>query len=388
MKDSFSLFELNQHLRRVITFNMRESLWVRCEISDMNHNRGFVYLSLVDRDNQRLRAKSGAMIRPKDLENIKKNVGDAVWSILQAGQQVLLLVSVEYTELYGITLVVKEIEAAFTIGQQELQRLATLKRLQEEQFLDLNRQLDLPSVPQRIAVISSKEAAGLQDFLQHLHNNPHHFAFKTELFQAAVQGVNVSKEIVQQIESIESQADNFDCIVIVRGGGARLDLMGFDDFEVCKAIATCELPVLTGIGHDVDETLADLVSHSSMKTPTAVADFLVQSVLNFEVLLNRSAIDLQQVLQRRMRNEAVRLDNLQNRLSYANKTYFQFEQRNLDILENKLDLILPDRTLQRGFALLYDEDGLPVKSVNQLRAGQVLTVRLQDGEFVVRIEEM
>ena len=388
MKDSFSLFELNQHLRRVITFNMRESLWVRCEISDMNQNRGFVYLSLVDRDNQRLRAKSGAIIKPKDLESIKKSVGDAIWSILQAGQQVLLLVAVEYTELYGITLSVKGIEAAFTIGQQELQRLATLKRLQEEQFLDLNRQLDLPPVPQRIAVISSKEAAGLQDFLQHLHNNPHHFAFKTELFQAAVQGMNVSKEIVQQIESIESQANNFDCVVIVRGGGARLDLMGFDDFEVCKAISTCELPVLTGIGHDIDETLADLVAHSSMKTPTAVADFLVQSVLNFEVLLNRSAIDLQQVLQRRMRNETLRLDNLQNRLSYANKTYFQFEQRNLDVLENKLEFILPDRTLQRGFALIYDEDGLPVKSVNQLKAGQSLTVKLQDGEFVVRIEEI
>jgi exodeoxyribonuclease VII large subunit len=200
--------------------------------------------------------------------------------------------------------------------------------------------------------------------------------------------VNVSKEIVQQIESIESQANNFDCVVIVRGGGARLDLMGFDDFEVCKAISTCELPVLTGIGHDIDETLADLVAHSSMKTPTAVADFLVQSVLNFEVLLNRSAIDLQQILQRRMRNETLRLDNLQNRLSYANKTYFQFEQRNLDVLENKLEFILPDRTLQRGFALVYDDDGLPVKSVNQLRSGQSLTVKLQDGEFVVRIEEI
>lgn len=386
MKDSFSLFELNQHLRRVISFNMRESLWVRCEISDINFNRGFVYLSLVDRDEQRLRAKSSALIRPKDLENIKKSVGEALWSILQAGQQVLIQVSVEYTELYGISLAVKDLEAAFTVGQLELQRIATMKRLEEEQFLDLNRQLELPLVPQRVAVISSKEAAGLQDFLQHLHNNPHRFSFQTSLFQAAVQGVNVSRELVQQIDNIEAQADNFDCVVIVRGGGAKLDLMGFDDFEVCKAIATCELPVLTGIGHDVDETLADLVAHSSMKTPTAVADFLVQRVLNFEMQLNRSAIDLQQVLQRRLHNEGLLLDNLHGRLGYASRMYLQQEQRGLDLLENKLEMLLPEKTLQRGFVLLYDENGMAIKSVEQLSKGQLLRLRLQDGEVELRVE--
>jgi exodeoxyribonuclease VII large subunit len=252
----------------------------------------------------------------------------------------------------------------------------------------LNRQLDLSPAPQRIAVISSKEAAGLQDFLQHLHNNPHRFAFNTELFQAAMQGVNLSHEVVMQIESIEAQAKDFDCIVIVRGGGAKLDLMGFDDFEVCKAIATCELPVLTGIGHDVDETLSDLVAHSSMKTPTAVADFLVQSLLNFESELNRTAIELQQIVQKRLMNETLKLDNLFNRFNFAISSAIRFEQRNLDILENKLELLLPEHTLKRGFAMIYDESGMPLRSISEISENQQLILKLSDGEIVVRVERI
>lgn len=388
MKQSFSLYELNQHLRRVISFNMNEPLWIRCEISDLNLNRGFVYLSLVDRDEQKIRAKSNGMIRPRDLEQIKKNLGDAVWSILKAGQQVMLQVFVEYTELYGITLSVRDIETSFSIGQLELQRMQTYKRLQDEQFFDLNRQLELSPAPQRIAVISSKEAAGLQDFLQHLHNNPHRFAFKTELFQAAMQGVNLSNEVVMQIESIEAQANNFDCIVIVRGGGAKLDLMGFDDFEVCKAIATCELPILTGIGHDIDETLSDLVAHSSMKTPTAVADFLVQSLLNFESELNRTAIELQQIVQKRLMNDTLKLDNLLNRLNFAVSSALRLEQSNLDILENKLNMLLPENTLNRGFAMIYNEMGIPLRSVSEITENQLLILKLSDGEIVVRVESL
>lgn len=384
---SFSLLELNQHLKRVVAFNMRTPLWLRCEISSANYNRGFVYMQLVDRDDYSLRAKASAVLRPRELEKIKKRIGDALWTILQAGQQVLMQVGVEFSELYGLSLVVNDLDTAFTIGQQELQRMTTLKRLEEEQFLELNHQLDLPLVPQRIAVISSKDAAGLQDFLQQLHNNPHHYAFQTELFQAAVQGVNVAKEVIQQIETIEAQQAYFDCIVIVRGGGARLDLMGFDDFEVCKAVAACELPVLTGIGHDVDETLVDLVAHTAMKTPTAVAEFLIQQILNFEMSINRAAIDLQQVLQRRLQNELLQLDKLQQRLEYTNKIRFQEALRTLDSLEQKLDLLLPEKTLARGFALLSDTSGKPINSIHQVATGQTLYVQLKDGVLKVVVND-
>jgi exodeoxyribonuclease VII large subunit len=384
--NSFSLYELNQHLRRVISFNMKESVWIRAEISDYKYNKGIIYLSLVDRDDFQLKAKSNAIIWPKDIENIKKNIGDGIWTILQVGQQILIEVLVEFSELHGLSLIVKNLDLSFSIGQLELQRAATLKRLEEEQFLELNKQLDFPLVPQRIAVISSKDAAGLQDFLQHLHHNHYNYAFKTELFQAAMQGNNLSSEVVEQIEIIETQSDQFDCIVIVRGGGAKLDLMGFDDYNVCKAIATSELPVLTGIGHDINETLSDIVAKYSMKTPTAVADFLVQRVLNFEMELNKIAIELKQNLQHRLKNEEIILNSIFKKIELSSKLLIQKEKQFLELLENQLELMLPDSTLERGFTLIYDSNGIPVNSVRQLSQQDEILIRFKDGEVKVKIE--
>lgn len=384
----FSLYELNQHLRRVLSFNMRETIWVECELADVNFNRGMVYLSMVERDDFQLRAKSRGIIRPRDLDKIKKKIGDPLWSILQIGQQVLLEVQPEFSELYGMSLQVKGLEAAYTIGQMELQRMATLKKLEAEQFTQLNRQLQLPLVPQRIAIISSKEAAGLRDFLEQLHNNPHHYAFKTELFQAAVQGVNVSREIVEQIATIEAHQQNFDAIVMVRGGGARLDLMGFDDFEVCKAVALCELPVITGIGHEVDETLADLVAHTALKTPTAVADYLVQRILQFEASLQRATLDLQQLVRRRLQNERMRMDQMEQRLRSGLQARFRQESRELQMLEQKLELLLPQKTLERGFAIVSNEKGELIRSIDQVKAGESLFLQLEDGVLKVSVEEL
>ena len=384
--NSFSLYELNQHLRRVISFNMKESVWIRAEISDYKYNKGIIYLSLVDRDDFQLKAKSNAILWPKDIENIKKNIGEGIWTILQVGQQILIEVLVEFSELHGLSLIVKNLDLSFSIGQLELQRAATLKRLEEEQFLELNKQLDFPMVPQRIAVISSKDAAGLQDFLQHLHHNHYNYAFKTELFQASMQGNNLSSEVVEQIEIIETQSDQFDCIVIVRGGGAKLDLMGFDDYNVCKAIATSELPVLTGIGHDINETLSDIVAKHSMKTPTAVADFLVQRVLSFEMELNKIAIELKQNLQQRLKNEEIILNSIFKKIELSSKLLIQKEKQFLELLENQLELMLPDSTLERGFTLIYDSNGIPVNSVRQLSQHDEILIRFKDGEIKVKIE--
>ena len=384
--NSFSLFELNQHIRRVISFNMKETIWIRAEISDYKYNKGIIYLSLVDRDEYQVKAKSSAIIWPKDVENIKKNIGDGIWTILQLGQQILIEVLVEFSEIHGLSLIVKNLDLSFSIGQLELQRASTLKRLEEEQFLDLNKQLNLPLVPQRIAVISSKDAAGLQDFLQHLHHNHYKYAFKTELFQAAMQGNSLSKEIVEQIEVIENQSDKFDCIIIVRGGGAKLDLMGFDDYEVCKAIATSELPVITGIGHDINETLSDVVAKYSMKTPTAVADFLIQRVLNFEMEINKIAVELKQNLLNKIKNEELVLNSIFKKIELSSKLLVQKEKQFLELLENQLELMLPDSTLERGFTLIYNSKGIPVNSIHQLNQHDEILIRFKDGELKVKIE--
>lgn len=385
MITSFSLFELNEHLKRVITLNMRESIWINCEIADVNSHRGNVYLSLVERDDFQIKAKAEAVIWGRALDAISKKIGDSLWSILQIGRQVLLSVQVEFHEVHGIKLSVKDIDLSFTIGQLELKRIETLKTLQAEQFIDLNAQVPTQLVWQRIAIISSSNAAGLQDFLEQLRANPHQYKFQYEIFHASVQGVNMSDEIIAQLAKIDACKDDFDCVAIVRGGGARLDLMGFDDYDLCVAIATCELPVLTGIGHDVDETLADLVAYQSLKTPTAVADFLIHRMLVFESNLMEYALEIKQLAIQKINFASTQLDLLQQQIKNAALLRFKTAHQELERVAERLHLLNPDTILKRGFVLATDENGLLVLRSQDFVVGKEYTLHLTDGKVKVRL---
>ncbi|MCP4441682.1 MAG: exodeoxyribonuclease VII large subunit [Aureispira sp.] len=379
----FSLFELNQHLHRVVAFNMRQPIWIRCELADVSNSRGNLYLSLVDRDEYKVRAKANAVFWKSDQNRVHKKIGDSLWTILQAGSQVLMEVLVEFTELYGFQLIVKNVDLSFTVGQLELQRIATMRKLEADQFFDLNKQLDFNIVPQRIAVISSKTAAGLQDFLNQLHQNPYGYTFRTELFAAAMQGANVETEVVQQIEIIEARQTEFDCIVIVRGGGARLDLMGFDSYKLCVAIATSELPIITGIGHDIDEVLADLVAHQALKTPTAAAEFLVNQVLNFEATLEQTYLQITQFAQHHIQQAQVYLETTEQKLGLLVQQHLNYHTQLLQNLEEKAKLLDPQNTLDRGFSIVTNQDGKVLNTIEEAKSGDILKIRFGDGDIEV-----
>ncbi|MFK7798337.1 MAG: exodeoxyribonuclease VII large subunit [Aureispira sp.] len=382
---SFSLFELNEHLKRVIAFNMREQLWVRCEIADVGSSKGSVYLSLVERNDFKVSARADAVIWGRVVEELQKKIGDSLWSILQTGRQILALVQVEFHEYFGMKLSIKDIDPSVTIGQLELQRAQTLKKLTEEQFTTLNAQVATRAVWQRIAVISSATAAGLQDFLQQLQENAYGYRLEYELFNAVVQGANVGKEVGAALEKIEARQEEFDCVVIVRGGGARLDLMGFDQYDLCVAIATCELPVLTGIGHDIDETLADLVAYTSLKTPTAVAEYLVQRLMNYEQAVLQYAEAIQQQALTQIQEQQRLLERLQERL--AALAIHQIERAGQELLqlEERLRLLNPQHILARGFAAVAHLDGRPITSIQELEAGQRYHLHLADGQITITI---
>lgn len=383
---SFSLYQLNEHLKRVVSFNMRQTIWVNCEVAEVSNSKGNVFLSLVERADYELKAKAEAMIWRKDLTKISQKIGDSLWSILQVGRQVLLQVQVEFHEYYGLKLIVKDIDPSVTIGQLELQRLQVLKKLQTEKFTELNQQLPTPIVWQRLAIISSSNAAGLQDFFSQLNDNPYQYHFECELFEAAMQGVYLSGEIMQQLQAIEKRKDEFDAIVIVRGGGARLDLMGFDDYELCVAIATTELPVLTGIGHDIDESLADLVAFQSLKTPTAVADYLLHQTLQFESYLQELQHKIQYSLQQRYQQEQSRLEQTGLYLKTLLQSKWAEENKKIDALADKIQLLNPEQILKRGFAAVMDTSGVMVSSINQLEKNTTYTLQLADGKVSFRLE--
>lgn len=375
----FSLLELNEHLKRVIAFNMREALWIRCELADVGNSKGSIYLSLVERSDFKVSARAEAIIWGRTLKELQQRIGDSLWSILQPGRQVLVQVETEYHEYFGMKLHIKDLDPSVTIGQVELQRAQTLKKLEQEQFTQLNAQVPTPRVWQRIAVISSSTAAGLQDFLQQLQQNSYGYQFKYELFQAVVQGVHVAEEVRQALVAIEARRAEFDCVVIVRGGGARLDLMGFDHYDLCVAVATCELPVITGIGHDIDETLADLVAHTSLKTPTAVAEYLVQRAADYEATLTDYQLRLQRLALEYIHIQQLVVERLETQLQQVVEQRLAQAHQDLEQWSDKLHLLDPQTILNRGFALLTDTEGTPIYNRDQLKTGASYTLRLADG---------
>jgi exodeoxyribonuclease VII large subunit len=362
--NQFSLYELNQHLRRVISFNLSEPLWIKAEIADVNFHKNSCYISLVERDDFQLKARADASIWANNLQKMQQKIDENILGqLLQKGSQVLILVLVEYQEQYGLRLSIQDIDLNFTLGKLEQDKIETWSKLDKAELINKNKSLFLPTVCKRIAVISSPEAAGYQDFMQQLENNPFGFSFETQLFPATMQGLAVGKDILAQMATIAHQKSIFDCIVIVRGGGAKLDLAAFDEFLTCGAIANAPLAVLTGIGHEIDISLADKVAHTQLKTPTAVADFLIN---RFVMLQNQ-------------------LDSFKNRLKNAYTYHVLQKQNKLQQLKTRFAQAQIEHVLSRGFAVLLDKDGNRITTIFQLQAIKNLTVRLADGTINLQV---
>lgn len=316
MENKFSLLELNEYIRQVLILNFSEAIWVSCEISQVNQSRGHFWMDLVEKDllTDAVSAKSSAVLWRRDYLRLQMELGTSLDSILQDGMQVLLKVKINYHEAYGMKFIVEEIDPGYTLGQLEIKRQETILKLRKKGLFELNTSLKLPKVIQRIAVLSSETAAGLQDYLVQVKNNQYGYQFENQLFATAMQGKGVEKEMRSRLKSIERRRDEFDAVVIIRGGGARLDLSAFDGYGLCEIIAKFPLPILTGIGHDVDETVVDLVAHTALKTPTAVADFILNHNATFEGEMQHLARYVQQQSVRELKQQEMQLQQTEQTL--------------------------------------------------------------------------
>lgn len=276
---ALSLSELNLHIAQSLKSSLSPRYWVRAEISDITiHSRGHCYLELIDKPEELLTitAKQRATIWANTFQLIGAYFESETGMQLQSGLKVMLQVSVEFHSLYGMSLNVHDIEPSYTIGEEELQRKRIIAQLHAEGIFYDNKSLTLSLFPQKIAIISSEQAAGYQDFLNHLTDNAYNLAFSVELFHVSMQGVHVEQSIIQALDAIFAKESCFDAVIIIRGGGAKTDLRWFDNYTIASHIAQFPLPIITGIGHDKDLTITDMIAHTSLKTPTAVADFLIQ----------------------------------------------------------------------------------------------------------------
>lgn len=406
---SVTLFELNEYLRRILALNLPEALWIRCEIAQINEARGHCFLELVQKSEseENIVAQASAVIWQNNLRQLRRKIGVTLDSLLQDGMEVLLKVKVDFNERYGLKLIIEDIDPAYTLGKLELKRRQTIEQLRAQGLVEKQKILSLPLVLQRIAIISSERAAGYQDFLQHLQQNIYGYTFQLQFFQSAMQGDLVETEMLRQLNTIAKAKENFDAVVIIRGGGARLDLNAFDNFNLGKAIANFEIPVFTGIGHDIDETVLDLVAYTSLKTPTAVADFLIAHNLQFENILLGLGTALKSQTLQKINNQTLVINNFaknihfntQRELTRKNQMLnfiettiprlsnhrLQFAKQNLDSLEKMTALLSVESTLQRGFAIVA-KNGKIVRSKQEVKRGDLLTTRLNDGEFTSKAD--
>lgn len=406
---SYSLHELNEYIRRVLALNVPEALWVRCEIMQVNEARGHYFIELAQKanDTDNIIAQASAVIWQSTYRQLRSKLGLIINDLLQEGIEVQIKARVDFNERYGLKLLIEDIDPAYTLGKLEMQRQQTITALQQAGLIGKNAALPLSSVLQRIAILSSERAAGYQDFWQHLTQNSYRYQFACKLFPTAMQGDQLVPEMLSQLKNIERQHERFDCVVIIRGGGARLDLTAFDSLQLCQAVAQFPLPVLTGIGHDVDETVMDMVAHSALKTPTAVADFLIAHNLSFESALLTYGRRLRLSALQNTKNQALLLQNLQQRWQLRTKQSFAEARRLLDYTTaaiprlarlqvrtanqhlEKFDKIIQlmsiEATLKRGFSITMKNRRI-VKSATEIQAGDALTTHLADGEITSKAD--
>lgn len=282
MEQKFTLSELNNRVKEALSRVFPTTVWVVAEISELKENRsGHCYMELVEKLEEEITARARATIWSYTYRMLKPYFETTTGQFFSAGIKVLVQVSVEFHAVFGYSLNIKDIDPTYTVGDMALQRLKIINRLKEEGVFEMNKELELPLVPQKIAVISSATAAGYQDFMDQLEGNEFGFKFYTKLFQAAMQGADTVPSLIRALEHIYKYEDFFDAVVIIRGGGATADLSSFDNYDLAVNISQFPLPVITGIGHQKDDTVIDLVAHTRMKTPTAVAEFLVSGVERF-----------------------------------------------------------------------------------------------------------
>ena len=309
--EHLSLYELNKTIADVLAKNMEPSYWVVAEIGEIRtHANGHCYLELVEKEDNQIKAKTRATIWSYTYRNLSVWFQGITGQSLKAGMKILFNATIQYHEVYGLSLNIRDIDAQYTLGERAKKRQEIIARLEKDGISNMNKELELPLVPQRIAVISSETAAGFGDFMDQLSGNEYAYAVHVELFNSVMQGDKAEASIIGSMHRVYEKASTYDLLVIIRGGGATLDLDCFDSYELASHIAQFPIPVVTGIGHERDETIADMVAHTKMKTPTAVAEFIISGLRNFELSLNEKLSIITEIVNSTLANESAVIDQI------------------------------------------------------------------------------
>lgn len=421
----YTLSELNKSIRSVIENKLPHQYWVSAEISECHPNRsGHCYLELIEKDRQgRTIARQRAVIWANVYNLLRPYFEQETGQSFTAGIKVLVMVEISFHELYGISLTIYDINPSYTIGEAARLRAEILARLEAEGTLNDNKELPLPLLPQRIAVISSDTAAGYGDFIDQLHHNRYGYVFYPVLFPAIMQGERTESSIIDALNRIHENIELFDCVVIIRGGGSSSELAGFDTYALANNVAQYPLPIIVGIGHERDETILDHVAAVRVKTPTAAAEWLVEKSRLAHAAAQTLRKEVSEIVSNRLLRESNRLQQLTGNIPYATTlrihnektrqqntthkilrsmsdrisdernrlsllshlipertaTLLHKEQQQIENLTNTIRLLSPDSIMARGYSLVLYNNKV-VKSIGNLSTNTTVEIHLADGK--------
>lgn len=374
---TYSLKELCEWIQDVMESDLPDRYWVRAEIASMSV-RGHCYMELIEKaDNGILAAKVRATCWSNMYGLLSAYFTQETGESLHVGLQVLLEVSVEFHSVYGLSLNVWNIDPTYTIGDLAKQRQATINKLQLDGVMELQQALELPSLVRRIAVVSSSEAAGYGDFCDQLKNNRFGFDFQVQLYSAVMQGDTASRSIINALSAIAGQEEEWDVVVIIRGGGASTDLSCFDDYELASHCAQFPLPIVAGVGHTRDVSVVDMVVYSSVKTPTAAAEWLIDRVAVQVERVGELQLRLQKAVQGKIARERNRVMVMEQRMINAVRRMVVREEGKLNLWRKTIDLHSPERIFKMGYSLTMAK-GKIVRSSKDVHEGDVVETYLQD----------
>ena len=424
MNRALSLFELNSLVREAIEEYVTDEYWVEAELASAHESGGHCYMELIQKEDGSNTpiARASARCWRSTWALLKPHFERETGQTLRGGLKVLLQVYPQFHENFGFSWIVTDIDPTYTLGDMARRRQEIIRRLKEEGVFDLNKELELPLFAQRIAVISSDSAAGYGDFCKQLSENKQGFKFAVELFSAVMQGEQVEQTVIAALNEINERREDFDCVVIIRGGGSTSDLSGFDTLALAENVANFPLPVITGIGHDRDESVLDMVSHTRVKTPTAAAAFLIEHLQDVYSLIVEAEEDVIRCVTDRLQKERLRIDRLIELLpkqlaafltaqharlgrliellprqtaacltgqrgnldllaatmrSVLERRMLQ-ENHRMELLEHRVDAVNPEKLLQRGYSITRS-NGCVVRSPEQLKAGDEIETTMEKG---------
>lgn len=433
MTHHISLKELNMLVRDTISLAMPDDYWVEAELSEIREVRGHCYMELIQKDPHTNTpvARASANCWASTWMLVRSCFERATGQRLSPGMKVLMQVHARFHENYGFSWIVTDIDPTYTLGDMARKRREIVRVLKEEGVFDLNKELVLSSFAQRIAVVSSASAAGYGDFCHQLQTNEYGYVFYPVLFSAVMQGEGIEQSIIAALDGINAAADNFDCVVIIRGGGATSDLSGFDTLALAENVANFPLPVITGIGHERDESVLDMVAHTSVKTPTAAAALLIDNLRRTETAVDNAMERMVRVAVTRLKEEKMRLDRISDnvpvlfslvkarrnasldvlrerlragymrRMDTARTRCDFMEQRlrscavqlmkdntaRLDTLSRRVEAADPVNILRRGYSITL-VNGRAVRSAACLKEGDEVETRLEQGAFTAVVRDV